>query len=373
MAQLSYASSDAQTRKLFSKKLLVEALRDSPIGLFMGEMTEDPEAVICLKKEPQSAAGDTVTVSLQRQLSGDGVQGTTPLEGSEESMSEFTMAISLGELRHADKMEVKGMTPQRVQYDKDPRVRLKNALKDWWEERMATAFYNQVCGNTSTDIVGTKYTGENATVAADANHAFFGGAVATAELCAAATEAFSLTKIDRMVAAAKTFKLSDSNGVPLKPANIGGKKRYALVLHPYQVYDLRTSTTTGQWLDITKSLYMGKGEENPITKGLKGEFQIVGEYNGVLICQDPRIPKGQNSTTAAPVANTRRSVFLGAGALTAAFGMGYGSGQMDWVEKTFDYDKWLGIATGLVWGLKKTRFNSLDYGCMTLTTYTSLG
>lgn len=377
MAQLKYAASDTQTRKLFSKRLLIEALRDSAWGVFLSDMSEDPSSVICLKKEPSSDAGDTVTISLQRQLQGDGVQGDTPLEGNEESMTEFTMQILLDELRHADKMAIKGMTKQRVEYDKDPRVRLKNALKDWWSERLTMCAINQLCGNTSTSLSGgTKYTGNNACTAADANHSFYGGAVSDAQSCTTASQNMSLDLIDKMVAKASSYTLADGTGVPLKKAKILGQDAYALIMHEYVWYSLKTSlsSTANSITDIAKYLYSGKGPDNPITKGyLKSGFKLVGQYNGVWLFTDARMPKGQHSSTTAYVNNTRRSVLLGANALTAAFGMGYGSGQMEWTEKTFDYDKWLGIASGLVFGMKKTVFNSLDYGVAVATTYSALG
>ncbi len=40
-----------------------------------------------------------------------------------------------------------------------------------------------------------------------------------------------------------------------------------------------------------------------------------------------------------------------------------------WVEKTFDYDKELGVSVQSLIGLKKTVFKSLDFGAITISSY----
>ena len=42
---------------------------------------------------------------------------------------------------------------------------------------------------------------------------------------------------------------------------------------------------------------------------------------------------------------------------------------MSWVEELFDYQNQLGVSAGMIAGLKKTQFNSEDFGTITVSTY----
>ena len=42
---------------------------------------------------------------------------------------------------------------------------------------------------------------------------------------------------------------------------------------------------------------------------------------------------------------------------------------MNWVEELFDFKNQLGVSAGAIWGLKKTIFNSLDFGTIVVPTY----
>lgn len=42
---------------------------------------------------------------------------------------------------------------------------------------------------------------------------------------------------------------------------------------------------------------------------------------------------------------------------------------MTWFEELFDYGNQLGVSAGAIFGLKKTRFNSKDFGTIVVPTY----
>ena len=67
--------------------------------------------------------------------------------------------------------------------------------------------------------------------------------------------------IDALVEKAKT------NSPMIRPIKVDGKDKYIMFLHPFQVTDLRQSTSTGQWLDIQKAVYQGSKDMNPIYNG----------------------------------------------------------------------------------------------------------
>lgn len=96
----------------------------------------------------------------------------------------------------------------------------------------------------------------------------------------------------------------------------------------------------------------------------------LGMYNRTIILEDSRIPQGVNSSTGVADTTVRRAVFCGAQAGVMAFGRDYGSpDKFKWTEQLFDYDNQLGVAAGLVAGMKKTRFNSADFGSVVVSTY----
>lgn len=150
----------------------------------------------------------------------------------------------------------------------------------------------------------------------------------------------------------------------IRPINYNGENMYVFFMHPVQVTDMRISTSTGQWLDIQKAAMTG-GEvnDNPIFTG------ALGVYNNIILHSAFRCPQAVNSSTSAAVASTRRGIFCGAQAAVLAYGQNSSDGEMSWVEELFDYGNQLGVAAGLIFGLKKTVFNSKDFGTVTVPTY----
>lgn len=213
------------------------------------------------------------------------------------------------------------MSEQRIPFS--VRQEALSGLKDWWTDRIATSAFNHLCGNVAQ--ADTRYTGGNATVAPDSTHHIWSSVDHTTDQTLDATDPLSLSEIDRCVTLAETLTPA------IRPVMIRGKKHYVLFVHPYQAYSLRTSTTTGQWLDIQKAAMQG-GEvtNNPIFNG------ALGMYNDTIIRKDSRITLGCNSGTGVAVANTRRAVFCGAQSLSVAFGQEGGPSKFTWVEELFD-------------------------------------
>jgi N4-gp56 family major capsid protein len=230
------------------------------------------------------------------------------------------------------------------------------ALRDWWSARLDFWGFNQLCGNTvQSDI---KYTGNNAVVAPDTDHIVRPASGEAADESISTTSVFSITMLDKAVERAKTLTPA------IRPVRVNGKPMYVVFIHPYQTTDLRTSTSTGQWLDITKSAMQGgQIDDNPIYSG------HLGTYNGCVLHEDSRVTQGV-AGAGTQVTAVRRAVFLGAQAGVIGYGRGYsGAERYDWVEKKFDYDNKRGVAAGLIGGLKKSRFNSTDYAAIVLATY----
>lgn len=348
MAVTSYGTNDPLAVKLWSKRLSVEVLKTCWASRFMGPTVD---SIIQIKDETTKSAGDKITYGLRMQMTGAGVLGDGTLVGNEESLVTYNDSVIIDQLRHAVRSGGK-MSQQRVPFT--IRDEALSGLRDWWTDRIDASWLNQICGYTVQS--DTRYTGNQVTIAPDAAHTVTSDSSAAAEVSITTTATFVLSMLDKAVEKART-------AVPgIRPLTISGKKIFAAFLHPYQVTDLRTNTSTGQWLDIQKAAMTGgEVDDNPIFDG------SLGVYNGVVLHSDTRITQGVNS--AAAVANVRRAVFCGAQSAAVAFGRDNGPERFTWVEELFDFENQLGVSAGTIYGLKKTVFNSVDYGTIVMSTY----
>ncbi len=344
MATTNYGVNHPVAVKLWSKKLMHEALKQTFMQKFIGTSSD---SIIQVKQETNKGAGDRVRCTLRMQLTGAGIEGDGTLEGNEEALVTYTDDLLINQLRHAVRSNGK-MSEQRIPFSVREEARM--GLTDWWADRIDTAIFNQLGGNTGQS--DTRFTGHNATVAFDANHVVYPDSdVSEADVASSGTSSvFSLTLIDACVEKAKTL-------TPIiRPVRVMGQEKYCIFLHPYQIYDLRTSTDTGQWLDIQKSAMQGgQISKNPIYTGAHGE------YNNVIIHESTRIPE--------VTSNVRRAIFCGAQAAVMGFGMKQSIDSPNWYEELFDYGNQLGVAGGMIWGVKKCVYNSADFATIVVPTY----
>ena len=359
MATTNYGTNNPLAVKLWSKMLSVEALKACWIFKFIGDESSD---LIQLKDETSKSAGDQITYGLRMQLSGNGVLGDGTLEGNEEALTTFSDALIINQLRHAVRSQGR-MSQQRVPFS--VRDEALSGLRDWWADRIDWWGFNQLCGNVGPSAtpygtltgVDTRWTGLNAPIAPDANH-YTNAAASANDTGLTSANVFSLAMIDKAMERAKTLLPA------IRPVGVGGKKFYVAWLHPYQVTDLRTSTATGQWLDIQKAAMTGGlVDENPIFDG------SLGVYNGVILHEDYRVTPGYNPSGNTAISTVRRAVFAGAQAGMVGFGRGNSMNKFTWVEELFDFENQLGVSAGLIGGLKKTVFNSADFATIVMSSY----
>ncbi len=333
--------------KKWASGLMSESLKKTHALQFMGK---GKDSLVTIKTDlTDKEGGDRIRVGIRSLLKGAGVEGDGTLEGNEEALETFYQDVVINQLRHAVRSGGK-MSEQRVPFS--VRDEAKDSLSDWWSDRIDAAFFNQLCGNTA--VTDGRYVGFNATVAPDADHItyFDSGSTSEGSISATTVAQFNLNAIDSAVEKAKLAKNA------LRPFNIGGRKKYAMFIHTYQVTSLRKNTATGQWADIQKAAIQGgQTTENPLYTG------ALGEYNGVILHESTRIPVSPNN------ANVRRAVLCGAQAASIAFGRGYGKEVFSWVEELFDYKNKLGVAAGAQYGMVKTRFDNSDYGTVVVPTY----
>lgn len=350
MAVTSYGVNASEAVKLWSRKLFRESLNQTSLRPFIGD---DTNSIVQIMDEPSKGMGDRVRATLRAQLGGDGISGDSTLEGQEEALVTHTDDLLIDQLRHAVRSGGR-MTEQRIPFGIRNEARL--GLQDWWSDRIDQSLFNQLAGNNAQS--DTKFTGLNAVTAPDANHHIFSNGSADEAITAAAT--FSLSLIDQAVEKAETLDF------PIRPLIIGGEPWYVLFVHPFQAKDMRTNTSTAEWADIQKAAMQGgQIAGNPIFTG------ALGVYNQTIIHKNVRIPLGVNSSTSASVADTRRAVFCGAQAAVMATGRDNSDSQMTWVEELFDYQNQLGVSAGMIWGGKRTIFNSESFGSLVISSRAS--
>lgn len=354
MSATVYGVNAAEAKKLWSAKLFHEVTANTFWGKFMGK---DSSSMIQHLTDTQKDKGDRIRVILRMLMTGAGVQGDATQEGNEEALTTYTDDLLINQLRHAARSGGK-MSEQRVPFS----VREENrmALQDWWVERLDTAMANQLTGYTGQ--ADTKYTGNNATIAPSSANSVTrivvgGQHGGEASLSATTTHAIKLRDLDTAVALAKTQQPR------IRPIRVDGKEMYVTFLHPYAIRQLRLdASTAGNFFDIQKAMLQGgKISTNPIVTG--GNFI----YNNVIVHEWAYLPTTVNAPSSQ--ADYRRGVFCGAQAAVFATGQGGSPNKMDWNEELFDYGNQLGVSAGMIYGVKKTQFNSIDFGTIVLAGY----
>lgn len=362
MAMTNFGVNDALAVKLWSRTLEAEALKYTDIFPLIGT---DANSVIHHKTETSKGPGDKVTYGLRMQLTGAGFTENQLAEGNGESLSIFSDSIVINELGHVVGVKSQNtIDAQRVPFDL--REEARDGLADWYAKRFSQAFFFQVCGFTpQTDI---RFTGLQAPIAATR---IVRQSSRTDDGNLTSGDTFTINLIDKLKEAAIT-------AVPkVRPIKIMGGKagegrrdynqtltdKYVMYLHPYQITDLRTSTSTGQWLDITKAAYMGREDTgNPIYSG------AIGEYNSVILRSAFDVTNGVSNAGVVQT-NVYRAVLLGGQAAMMAFGQRDTPNKYRWNEELFDHKRRLEVSAWTIHGLKKTIFNSLDYGAIVCSTW----
>lgn len=363
MATTSFPVNDALAIKLWSKTLDNEALKYTDIGPLIGD---SPNSIIHRKTETSKGPGDQVTYGLRMQLSGAGFTENQLAEGNGESLTIYSDKIIINELGHVVGVKNSNtIDAQRVPFNL--REEARDGLADWYAKRFSVAFFNQVCGYTLQN--DARFTGLQAPLAPSAGRIIRQSTRASDDLLIS-TDTFTINLLDKAKEAAITATPK------IRPITLmGGKSdsgrrdynatltdKYVVYLHPYQVTDLRTSTSTGQWLDITKALYMGQATRNPIYSG------AVGEYNGLIIRQSYDVTNGISAGNVV-VPTVFRAVMLGGQAAMMAFGQKDSPGKYRWNEELFDHKRRLEVSAWTIHGIKKTQYNAIDYGTIVISTY----
>lgn len=365
MGTTSFPVNDAMAVKLWSRVLDHEALKYTAIFPLIGD---DENSIIHMQDALSKGPGDSITYAIVMQLSQAGFSENQLAEGNGEQLTTYSDSIVINELMAvAGVKSRRTIDQQRVPWDL--RNTAKGRLGDWYAKRYSVSFFNQVCGySVQTDA---RYTGLNPVTAPSASRIIRQSNRASDDLLIAG-DTFSLDMIDRAKETAIT-------ATPMiRPIRIVGQgprangrsdynntleDMYCAYLHPYQVTAVRRNTATGQWLDLQKAAAQGRSETgNKIFSG------AIGVYNSVILRSAIDVTTGVTAA-GADAPNVRRAVLLGGQAAMMGFGRDNGPNKITWNEELFDHKRRLEISALTIHGLKKTRYNSVDYGTVVMSTY----
>jgi hypothetical protein len=132
MAITTYGVNDALAVKLWSKRMDIEALKDTQYAEHIGSVETSLAQEMT---ETSKGSGDSITYGLTGLLAGAGVSEGETLEGNEESLSTYSDSLLLNELRNGVRTKAKGsIDDQRVLHD--AREQAYEVLKFWVQDRL---------------------------------------------------------------------------------------------------------------------------------------------------------------------------------------------------------------------------------------------
>jgi N4-gp56 family major capsid protein len=340
--EMVFLTNDGSTRKRWARDLYRSILKAVEFNDLVGT---GPNAIVQLKNELGKGEGDTITFTIRLPLSGEGVVGNKTVEGNEEKLRTKNFSMTIEELNHA--VDTGGrMDQQRVPFDLMQEG--KDGLQEWWQEKLSDYVFATLCGDSSYQIAGETFA--QACEAPDTDHLLRVNDVAT-DAAMTAADQLDLTFLDRMKQLAEVP--TGTECYRLRPLLIGGKKYFRVILHNYVFDRLRMNFNAGQWGDMLRSAQK------------LGLPNIEFEYNGLLVSKSERI---RPSSTNSAVYN---NIMLGAQAACFAWG---GAGEskstvMAFVPYEKDAKRYVMIRGGGIFGCKKVRFSSKDFGIITGRSY----
>lgn len=332
-----FATNDALTRKKWARDLFAIILPGIEYSYLVGT---DSSSIVQMRSELGKGEGDKITFGIRLPLTGEGVVGRDTVEGNEEKLIFKDFDMTIEELNHA--VDTGGrMDEQRIPYDLLKEG--KDALQDWWSDKLSDLIIATLCGDTSYKIAGKTFA--QACTAPSTNKVLTVNDTAEASITSA--DMLDLHFLDRM----KQLAELPTGGYKVRPLIKGGKRYFRAILHNYVFDALRQNMNVGQFGDLQKAA------------GKLAFPNVEFEYNGMLVSKSERVTESYD--------NVYRCVLVGAQAATIAWG---GAGEskgtvMAFVPYEKDAKRYVMIRGGGILGVKKVVFNSEDYGVITGSSY----
>jgi N4-gp56 family major capsid protein len=361
---------DPQTVKKWATSMAVQIGKESWFTSKMAGEGMESRKPIQQIDDLESSAGDEVTYDLLMPMSMEPRIGDETLDGHEQDMKYYTAELRIDQVRGGvnagGRMSAK-RTLRNLRQD------AKRLMKDWWVRLMDELYFIYLSGTVgnglSTRLVPSTngIFNINALSAPDTQHQLYGG-TATSLASITTSDGMTLRLVDKAVAKAETMGADGSDELSMVKCNVDGENIYTMVMHTWQFDAMKTSTTTGQWLDIQKAAAAAQGQKNPIFKG------TVGDYGGVIMHKHRNVIRRSDGGAGAnlPVA---RALFLGAQAAVVSYGDNGGGARYKWTEEVKDHGNQVAIGSYAIMGIKKSTYSSKDgsvvrdFGVFAMDTY----
>lgn len=297
----------ALERQVWINKYLQEYVRASQ---FMPYMGKDNTNIIIVKYEMETERGKVINIPLVTRLKGRGVTGNQILEGNEEEIGNYNVAIGIDFRRHAVTV------PDSTQYKTEINLldAAKPLLRNWEAEQLRDDLINgfmaiiptvnstsQVKYGTMTDstsggreILAANYTateGEKDTwLANNSDRVLFGATVANRKSTHALSTAELDTTADRLTAGViRNAKLMAkiTTGRRVTPyMTKDGREYFVLFTNPFSFADAGADASI---LAANTNARVRDVDTNPIFQ----DGDLI--YNGVIIRQVEEFPKLTNA------------------------------------------------------------------------------
>jgi N4-gp56 family major capsid protein len=376
MARTIVGLNDPKAVKKYSAFMAVDVAKKSYWSKkFMGKGEESSMPIQQLT-DLETDAGEYISFDLSMQLKMQPVEGDDVLENKEEDLKFYTDGIYIDQMRGGVNAGGR-MTRKRTIHSLRKTARRRSS--DWWQRAFDELIFMYGSGARGTNldfIYPTSYAGfaNNPLTAPDSEHiAFAGDAVDKTEVLDAGAHDMSLTEIDKAVAVAAMMGGGSGGGAAgtdgntqtpkIQPIMINGERHFVCLMNPWQVFDVRTASAAGQWLDIQKAAAGAEGRKSPIFKG------TLGMYNNVVLHEHESLIRFDDYGAGAVEAC--RALFMGEQAMVLAFGTAGTGLRFSWHEESRDNGNQAIISTSSIFAVKKVTFNGKDFGMYSIDTQAS--
>ena len=333
MSKTTFSTSDALTKKAWEEKLFRDSVKQAYFTKFEGSGSD---SIIQTTEKLSKDKGDEVTIGLRVKLSGAGVTEGQMLEGNEEKLNTYNMKVLLKQYRHAVRDDGE-MSRKRsiIEVTKESEM----ALKDWMTEKIDQLKFDELGIGANATVDPTKIfyrTGASTVVAT--------GTAATAKTAMHATNS---TLSLYMISFLKTWAQTGGGRtyIPIRPIKVEGGEYFVLLCHNDALFDLRASSE----FQTAQREAQSRGKDHPLFQG------------AVAIWDQVVIHAHENCYTATDGGGASvpwsKAIFMGQQAGVWAWGK-----RPEVETELFDYKNEIGNSIGIVAGVKKSKFNSLDYG-----------
>jgi N4-gp56 family major capsid protein len=314
------------------------------------------------KVELEDEAGDTVQFDLSMRLRGGMTLGDNRVEGSAEGLTFYTDEVKIDQARKGASAAGR-MSRKRTLHNlrRIARDRTSEYIAQWIDE----GFFVYLSGDNdlsaiNQDGVFNQSFAGNPIQAPDSEHILYAGS-ATSKATVQAADKMSVAFLERVAVKPTMMNATNPNVVRMTPVTVEGAKRFVVLMSPFQSYDLRVETGDLSWSKIQQALATSEGRNSPIVKG------GLGMINNLVMHEHESVRRWNNYGAGANV-QAARALLLARQAGVVAYGSGGNGARMSWVEKLTDADNQVEIYCGVIMGMKKTRFNALDFGVCALDT-----